>query len=86
MSLIQSDTKQHNFVEKMPPNKKFRSIRRNKRKFTGNIYTQQQDSRQSAATVADSPPNISEATEVSNESCVVEPKIFVPASLRKLIC
>ena len=83
-SLIQSDTKRYEFVKKMPPKKKFRSIKIMKRKFTGNIYTQQQDSQQSAATVTDSSPEVSEATEVSNESCVVEPKIHVLASLRKL--
>ena len=80
---IQSNAKRYNFVEKMPPKKKFGSMRRKKIKFTGNIYTQQQDSQQSAATVSDSSPEVRDATEVSNESCVVEPKILVPASLRK---
>lgn len=47
------------------------------------MYTQPQDSHQSAATATDSSPEVSEATEVSSESCV-EPKILVPASLRKL--
>ena len=66
----------------MPPRKKFRRIRRKKRKFTENMYTQPQDSQQSAATATDSSPQVSEAAEVSSESCV-EPKILVPASLTK---
>ena len=67
----------------MPPKKKFRRIRRKKRNFTGNMYTQPQDSQQSAATATDSSPQVSEAAKVSSESCV-GPKILVPASLRKL--
>ena len=47
------------------------------------MYTQPPDSQQSAATATDSSPQVSEAAEVSSESCV-EPKIHVPASLRKL--
>ena len=47
------------------------------------MYTQPQDSHQTAATVTDSSPEVSEATEVSRESCV-DPKILVPTSLRKL--
>ena len=47
------------------------------------MYTQTQDSHQSAAAATDSSPKVSEAIEVSSESCV-EPKILVPASLRKL--
>ena len=47
------------------------------------MYTQPQDSHQSTAAVTDSSPEVSEATEVSSESCV-EPKILVPPSLKKL--
>ena len=67
----------------MPPKKKCRSVRRKKRKFTGNMYTQQPDSQQSMATVADSLTDVSEVTEMPSESCI-EPKIQVPASVRKL--
>ena len=67
----------------MPPKKKFRSVRRKKRKFTGNMYTQQPDSQQSMATVADSSTDVSEVTEMPSESCI-GPKKQVPASVRKL--
>ena len=54
----------------MPPKKKFRSVRSKKMKFTGNMYTQQPDSQQSMATVADSSTDVSEVTEMPSESCM----------------
>ena len=47
------------------------------------MYTQQPDSQQSMATVADSSTDVSGVTKMPNESCI-ESKIQVPASVRKL--
>ena len=67
----------------MPPKKKFRSIKRKKRQFTGNMYTRQYNSGQTSVTGVD----IS-SEEMSSKSSVAEPVQIetkdVPASVRKL--
>ena len=56
----------------MPPRKKFRSIKRKKRQFTGNKYTQQSNSEQTSATGAGiSTEEMS--SESSSESSVDQP-------------
>ena len=71
----------------MPPRKKFRSIKRKKRQFTGNKYTRQSNSEQTSATGAGI-LNEEMSSESSSESSVdqlvqIETK-DVSASARKL--
>ena len=64
----------------MPP--QFRSIKRKKRKFTGNVYTRRLVSQETTSTMSDSSSEATEVGEMSNES--IEQNVNVSASERKL--
>lgn len=62
----------------MPPKRKFRSARRKKRKFTGNVYTRKRKLSENESTVG----STEESEASDNDKEVVTPKQSTPDSAR----